>query len=262
VLAALFVLLATSALAVARYTRTPPVYLAAQSVAIVVAPPNSSTTLSSYSQRINVQQAEQIAQLITTPAFLRSSAFEGDVTTRLQRLPGDTTTRAATSAQVGAALSAQLSGGNGQGNVSGSQITLTARWATTVGAQDALAAATAALQNDATQLLPAIVAAAGVSGQAPTIASGAGPTPDAGSGATNAAITPSLTPGALIVAQAVGAPSTAVRDPAALSAARTRLYEQLALAVVAALLLGAALQWALVRRPRVTVSGAHAGAHI
>jgi len=41
----------------------------------------------------------------------------------------------------------------------------------------------------------------------------------------------------------------AVRGGSVVGAARTRLYEQLALAVVVALLLGAALQWALMRRP-------------
>ncbi|HUY77840.1 MAG TPA: hypothetical protein VMV29_13800 [Ktedonobacterales bacterium] len=243
VLAALFVLLATAALAVARYTTTPPVYVASQTFAIIVTLPDSSTTTSSYDQSLVAQQAIQVAQLLTTPGFLIASALDNDVAGRLQSLPGDATTRAATAAQIGQALNAQPGGlGELSGQV-GAEVTLTARWATATGAQAVLAAATAALQFDATQLVQVVIAAASPSAS-PTAASGATPT-----ASVAATLTPTLTPGELVGVQAMGAPMAAVRGGSVVGAARTRLYEQLALAVVVALLLGAALQWALMRRP-------------
>jgi hypothetical protein len=253
--AALFVLLATAALAVARYTRTPPVYVASQALAIVVAAPNSSTTLSSYDQGANAQQASQIAQLLTTPTFLTAHPVESDVVTRLQSLPGDATTRAATDAQIGQALSAQLGATGGQSatgdasdasGASGAGVTLTARWPTATGAQAVLAAASAALQLDGAPLVQGVIASSGASGAPAATAAAPGATATTSSG--SAAISPPLGVGALIVAQALAAPTTATRDAATMAAARTRLYEQLALALAVALLLGGGLQWALVRR--------------
>lgn len=237
VLAALFVLLATGGLAAARYSLSAPIYVATQTLAIVVTPPNSSTSISIYEQSLSAQQTIQVAQLLTTPTFLTSNAFESDVTARLQGSPGDATTRAATSAQVGQALIAQQAG------PSGAEVTLTARWATAIGAQAILTAATAALQCDATQLAQAEIAAASAPAS-PTNATGAPPT----TSASSAPVTPPLAAGELISAQAVGAATTATRDAATMDAARTRLYEQLALALLTALLLGGALQWALTRR--------------
>ena len=252
VLAALFVLLATAALAVARYTTTPPVYVASQTFAIVVTLPDSSTTTSNYDQSLSAQQAGQVAQLLTTPAFLASSAVEHDVLGRLQSQPGDATTRAATAAQVGQALSAQLGGSSDLG---AAQVTLTTRWATATGAQAVLAAATAALQFDATPLVQAVVVASSPSATPPA-ASGATPTANG----TGDAITPPLAPGEVIGAQAVGAGATAMRAASVADAARSHLYEQLGLALITALLLGAALQWALMRRPLRPSVGAPASA--
>ncbi len=238
-------LLATGALAYARYAATPPVYVASQALAILVAPPDTSTTITSYSQGVSAQQAAQLAQLLTTPAFLTSSAVESDISARLQAIPGDGATRAATPAQIGQALSAQLGAPSGQNDETGAALTLTARWSTAVGAQAVLAAATATLQFDATQLVQGVIAATGATGATATTTAAPDATPTT---VTNAPVTAPLAAGDLIGAEALGAPTSAARDAALAAAARTLLYEQLALALVVALLLGGALQWALVRR--------------
>ncbi len=242
--AALVVLLATGALAFARASLTPPVYVASQAFAIVVTLPNAATTTSSYDESSAAQQAAAVAQFIVTPAFLGASAFTSDLATRLPSQPGDATTRAATATQLAQALS-------GQPSAQGAQVTLATRWATAAGAQAILAAATEALQFDATQLVQQALAAA----NAASAASGtATPATNATATTTSAVVSlaPPLATGAVVGAQTLGAATIATRDTASDATTRRRLYEQLALALIAAILLGAALDWALTRRPRQT----------
>jgi len=84
-------------------------------------------------------------------------------------------------------------------------------------------------------------------------ASGAATTTTSGATTTSAVgLTPPLATGAMVGAQTLAAATIATRDAASDAATRQRLYEQLALALIAAVLLGAALDWALTRRPRQT----------
>lgn len=237
--AALVVLLVTGALAFTRASLTPPVYVASQAFAIIVTLPNAATTSSSYDESSAAQQAAAVAQFIVTPAFLGASAFTSDLATRLSSQPGDATTRAATSAQLAQALS-------GQPSAQGAQVTLTARWATAAGAQAIVAAATTALQFDGAQLIQQALAAANATSGVVAASATTTTTSPAVS------LTPPLAVGASVGAQTLGAATIATRDAANDAATRRRLFEQLALALIAAGLLGVALDWALTRRPRQT----------